>query len=212
LPLGAFLVLHLALAASALWGTRAFVAADDWVAGVPGVWVAEAALVYAPLVVHGVIGAWLAARRVSVSSPAVTPPALATAMRWTGFAIAVFLVLHVVELRSRAARLGGLDGAGTATVLAGDLSSTWHGVPIWGLIYLGGTACVAVHLAVGLWGAFAASRRGRASAPARRAAAWAAVAFALGTWATFADVTLVHATGRGLAASDAADPIEPCGP
>jgi hypothetical protein len=131
-------------------------------------------------------------------------------MRWTGVGLGAFLVLHVIEVRFRGARVAGLDGAVEATRIAADLSATWHGVPLWGLAYLVGGALVAFHLGVGVWGFFAASKRGRASAEARRRVGWAAAIVAAALWATLADVTVLQATGKGIVGDAPAEPREPC--
>jgi succinate dehydrogenase/fumarate reductase cytochrome b subunit len=124
--------------------------------------------------------------------------------------LVAFLVLHVLELRVRGGHVARLAGGEDAAALVADLSSTWHGVPWWGLAYLVGTACVAFHFAVGLWGFFASTAHGRARPDARRTVAWAAACVAVAMWATFADVTVLHATGRALVGGGAPATDEPC--
>ena len=209
-PLGAFMLIHIAVVASALGGTRSLAAAQDGVGRMPGLGFLEVLFVYLPLLVHGSVGLWLAALRAPAASPSPYPPAIASAMRWTGVALLAFLVLHVVELRIRGGRFARLDGGGAANALAADLSSTWHGIPWWGLAYLVGGACVAFHFAVGAWGFFASSTPGRSRPDARRTAAWAATLVAIAMWATFADVTALQATGRPLVGSTPQPTDEPC--
>jgi succinate dehydrogenase / fumarate reductase cytochrome b subunit len=208
-PLGAFLLVHVAVVASALGGIRSLAATEDGVGRLPALGLLEVVFVYVPLMVHGSIGAWLAASRTPAASPSPYPRAIASAMRWTGVALLVFLVLHILELRLRGGHAARLDGGSDAAALVADLSSTWRGVPWWGLAYLTGTACVAFHFAVGLWGFFASTARGRARPEARRKAAWAAAFVAIAMWATLADVTVLHATGRALVGAGT-PPDEPC--
>jgi succinate dehydrogenase / fumarate reductase cytochrome b subunit len=209
-PLGAFLVLHVLVAATALAGTPALVAAEDRVARLPALWLLELIFVYVPLLIHAGVGLWLTFTRAPLATPSPYPPGLAGAMRWTGVALLAFLVAHLLEFRFRAGHAARLDGGGAASALAADLSSTWHGVPWQGLVYLAGTACVAFHFALGAWGFFASSARARARPDTRRPAAWVAAALAVAMWATLTDVVVLHATGRALAAGDFEGPSEPC--
>ena len=209
-PLGVFLFVHIAVVGSALGGTRALAAAEDGVGRLPALGLLEAAFVYLPLLLHGGLGLWLVASRASAPWPSPYPRPIGSAMRWTGGMLLAFLVLHVLELRVRGGHAARLAGGEDAAALVADLSSTWHGVPWWGLAYLVGTACVAFHFAVGLWGFFASTVYGRARPDARRTVAWAAAFLAIATWATFADVIVLHATGRALVGDGAPTTDEPC--
>ena len=157
-PLGAFVVLHVAINARALHGDAAFAGAVRAVQGLPALAaVIETALVYLPLALHGGLGLWLVAtggRGALRPEPSPYSPVLRGWMRATGVLLVAFLAMHVAELRfpGAAGRLGHLDGGELATRLDADLSATWLGVPWRGLAYLVGTAAVTFHLAVGLWG------------------------------------------------------------
>jgi len=210
-PLGAFLLIHLAMNARALGGGWAFVAAVDALDRIPGLPVVEALLVFAPLVFHGALGAWLVATRRPLAPPAPYPRGLRLAMRATGVVVLAFLVFHLPAIRFRVpgTRLGGGE---LATLLDAQLSTTSHGVPWQGLVYLGGTACVTLHFACGLWGFYATTRAGRESAPRRRRAAWGALGLGLVMWVTFADVVVLRATGVPLLGGDLPQPpaTQPC--
>jgi hypothetical protein len=125
------------------------------------------------------------------------PAGLRLAVRVTGLLAAAFLAMHLPEFRFRmvGARLGGGE---LATLLAADLSSTWHGVPWRGVAYLVGTGCVTFHFAAGLWGFFAASRLGPDSLIGRKRAAWGAAALGAAIWVAFANIVVSHATGAAL--------------
>lgn len=203
-PLGAFLLIHVAINASVLWGATNFDHATAALHGIPALWLLEAALVFAPLTVHAGLGLWLVLARATLALPRPYPPAVRVAMRATGAVAAVFLAAHLLEFRFHDARLR-LDGAELQTLLSADLSSTAHGLPWRGAAYLIGTACVSFHFVGGVWGAAASGRNGT-----RR---WAAAALgALGAllWMTFVAVVVFHATGARPFPAVQADATEPC--
>lgn len=210
IPLGAFIVLHLAFNARALWGGWAFASTVDALERIPGLPVVESLLVFAPLVFHGALGLWLVATRRPLTPPAPYPPGVRIAMRASGVGVLAFLALHLPAIRFhvRATRLGAGE---LATLLDAQLSTTWHGVPWQGLAYLAGTACVTLHFACGLWGVYATTRAGRESALRRRRAAWGALGLGLVMWATFADVVVLRATGAALVGGESPPPASsPC--
>jgi len=211
LPLGVFLVVHVGTNLQAIRGERAFEAAVQAEHRIPGLAVLEALLVFAPLLLHGGYGAWLVVTRRALREPSPYPRALQLALRVTGVLALAFLALHLPELRfSRAAQ--GADGGVLLTLLAADLSSMRHGVPWRAVAYLLGSACVAFHFAVGLWGSFAGTPRG-SEAGSRRRAALLAGAVGAALWVLFADSVVFHATGArliGRAAPDVAS--APCPP
>jgi succinate dehydrogenase / fumarate reductase cytochrome b subunit len=210
LPLSAFLVVHLAMNARALHGSWAFAGTVDAVDRVPGLPLIEALLVFAPLVFHGALGLWLVATRTPLVPAAPYPRSLRLAMRATGIVVLAFLALHLPSIRFRVpgTRLGGGE---LATLLDAQLSTTSHGVPWQGLAYLVGTACVTFHFACGLWGFYATTRAGHASARRRRSAAWGALALGLVMWGTFADVVVLRATGSALLGEPGLPPARlPC--
>ncbi len=195
-PLGAFLLLHLAVNARALRGEAAFDRAVGAIQGLPAVALLEWLLVLGPLLTHASIGLWLVATGQPLAERSAYPRPLRLGMRATGVAALAFLAMHLSELRFRAtgARLGGDE---LATVLTEDLSSLWHGVPWRGAAYLAGSACVTFHLAAGLW-AFGVTTRVGKSARARRWTGWAAAAFGAAIWVLLANVVVFRATGASL--------------
>jgi succinate dehydrogenase cytochrome b subunit len=205
-PLGAFLLIHVAINATVLWGPIPLEQAASALHSLPALWLVEVLFVYAPLAIHTGVGLWLVLVRAQPVSPRPYPRAVRVAVRATGVATAVFVAVHVFEFRFRDLGLR-LDGAELQTLLAADLSSTSRGLPWHGAAYLVGTACVSFHFAAGVWGVMASAGRS-----ARR---WAGPALgALGglLWMTFVAVVVFHATGarpfRPLPAEAAA--IGPC--
>jgi succinate dehydrogenase cytochrome b subunit len=196
-PLGAFLALHLALNASAVWSNDAFVRLVGAIDRTPLLLLLETIFIFAPLAWHAAFGLWLVAARRPLVPASPYPARLHSAVRVTGVLAAAFIAMHLPEFRFRmaGARLGGGE---LATLLAADLSSTSHGVPWRGVAYLAGTACVAFHFAAGLWGFFAASRLGRASVAGRRRVAWGATMLGAAVWIAFANIIVFHATGAAL--------------
>jgi succinate dehydrogenase / fumarate reductase cytochrome b subunit len=198
-PLGAFLVLHVATNAVALAGTDAFVRAADALQSFPGMIFAEVLFVYAPLLAHAGIGTWLVATGENLTEPSPYSKPVRAALRATGAGALVFLVGHLAELTFRVpgARLGGGE---LATLLAADLSSTVKGMPLVGMGYLVGTACVVFHFAAGAWAYVARMPRepsdeGGAPRPTPVTLAWAAGVAGIVVWAAVASVVMLHATG-----------------
>ncbi len=196
-PLGAFLLLHVAINARALHGHAAFVDAAHAVRQIPALAIVEAAVVYVPLAIHGAIGAWMVATRRNLARPSPYPRGVGITVRATGIVVAAFLVMHLPELRFYSPRVH-LEGGELATRLDADLSSLSFGVPWRGLAYLLGTACATFHFAAGCWGAFAMTERARASTRRRRWAAWVLTALGALMWLTLADVVVFRATGAPL--------------
>jgi succinate dehydrogenase/fumarate reductase cytochrome b subunit (b558 family) len=196
-PLGAFLLVHLVVNAYAVRGSLAFADAVGAVQRIPALGLVEALFVFAPLALHALLGLWLILANKPLTTPSPYGASLRRAMRATGVLAIAFLAMHLPELRFRT-RGPSLDGGQLATLLAYDLSSTSHGVPWRGVAYLFGTGCVVFHFAAGLWGFFAASRRGRKSGAARRFAAWLAMGLGAALWFAFADIVVFHAAGVGF--------------
>lgn len=208
-PLGAFLIVHLAMNARALFGGWAFARAVDAIERVPGLPLVEAVFVFAPLLFHGALGLWLVVTGQSLA-PSPYPPAMRVAMRATGVGVLLFLALHLPSIRFHVhgTRLAGGE---LATLLDGELSTTAHGVPWQGLVYLMAVTCVTLHFAAGLWGFYAMTPAGRESERRRRRAAWAALGLAVAMWAAFADVVVLRATGAPVIGWDATPaPAAPC--
>jgi succinate dehydrogenase / fumarate reductase cytochrome b subunit len=237
-PLGAFLVVHVIANARALRGDAAFLAATRAFERVPALPIVEALFVFAPLLFHGAVGAWLVATRRQREPAVPYPSAVRTAMRVTGVVAIAFLAMHLPELRFR--HPGVRPGGGEVlTVLVSDLSSTWYGVPWRGVVYLTASGCVAFHFAAGLWGYFVTARghddpragdggeggEGREGRERRerretpRWAAWIAIGVGVVLWALLADVVVLHATGARVVGSppegagprfELSEPAEPC--
>jgi succinate dehydrogenase/fumarate reductase cytochrome b subunit len=195
---------------SALGGTRAFASTQDALGRLPALGILELLVVYVPLAVHGGIGVLLILSRTPSTAPSPYPGPVAMAMRWTGGALAAFLVLHVFELRFRGGHASRLDGGAAASALVADLSTTSHGIPWQGFAYLVGVACVAFHFAAGVWGFFVSSARERMRPEIRRLTAWVAAAFGIAMWAILTDVVVLHATGSVLFGAGPEGPAEPC--
>jgi succinate dehydrogenase / fumarate reductase cytochrome b subunit len=195
-PLGGFLIVHLAVNARVLHSESAFEATVGAIRRLPALALLEWLFVFAPLLLHTGMGLWLVAARRTLAVPSPYPRAVGIAVRVTGVAAIAFLAMHLPELRLRTPGVR-LDGGELATVLAADLSSVSHGVPWRGAAYLAGTACVTFHFAAGLWGFFATSRLGGRRA-ARKWASWAAAAIGAAMWTMLADVVVFHATGARL--------------
>jgi len=209
-PLGVFLVVHVAMNVRALGGDAAFARFVRALHRSSAIAVVEAAFVFLPLLVHGAIGSWLLATRAPLAEPSPYPPRVRALVRATAVVALAFLLMHLPELRFRTPDLR-LDAAEMATVLGQDLSSTWRGVPWRGIAYLVGAGCVAFHFVAGLWGFFAAARAGRGLLP-RRSSAWGAAVLGGLLWLGLAHGVVFHATGARLLGGGPREdpPLGPC--
>lgn len=211
--MGGFLLAHLAVNASGLRGAGRFAAVLAAVHRVPALGALEASVLFAPLALHGALGGWLVAKRSPLMVPRPYPESVRVAMRVAGVGVLAFLAMHLPEFRWRAGaeRLGGHE---VTTLLARDLSWTWHGLPWRGLAYLMGAACATFHLGAASWGLFATSRPGQSSPRSRVRAAWAIGTVSFAIWLGFADIVVMHATGAPLfgpaPVGDAVDSTGPC--
>jgi succinate dehydrogenase / fumarate reductase cytochrome b subunit len=210
-PLGAFLLVHLAINASALRGGWAFARTAVAVQDFPLLPLIEWLFVFAPLAVHAGLGTWLLVRGRTLEPPRPYPHPVRLAMRGAAVGALLFVMAHLAEIRFRAPGVH-LDPGALATLLDADLSATAHGVPWAGVAYLVGTACVTFHFACGAWGAYATGRAGRASARRRRRAAWVALGAGVAMWALFADVVVLRSTGSALFGASLSADAPPGGP
>ena len=210
-PLGAFLVAHLAMNARALEGGSAFAASVRVVQGIPALPLVESLFVFAPLAFHGGLGVWLVATRRVLEPAAPYSRGVRVAMRATAIATLAFLAMHLPELRFHSSGVR-LDGGELGSVLDADLSTLVHGVPWRGLAYLVGAGCATFHFACGLWGFFAVTLSGRANRARLRWGAWAAAALGIAMWVGFADIAVLRATGAKLFGGERPDPVSaaPC--
>jgi len=196
-PLGGFLVLHVAVNARALSGDEAYARALDWLARVPGLRLIEAVLVIAPLVLHAAVGSWLVATRTPLTSPSPYPGAVLYWMRVTGVVALVFVAMHLWKLRL-VVPAAAPHGHELVTRAVADLSSTWMGIPWTGVAYLVGTACVTFHFVAGTWGFLATLPAWAGSVGRRRLTAWVAGAAGAVIWGTLVNVVVFEATGARL--------------
>ncbi len=142
MPLGAYLVLHLFEATSAVEGRQAFAEGMRGVGSGTLTLVAEVTLVLVPLVVHAGLGIYLWVRPSDEPSPYATP-AMRTLQRGSGLVVLVFLALHLSH--TFALELGGAEASLLYDRLRVDM-----GTPLYLGVYVIGTAAVALHLANGL--------------------------------------------------------------
>ncbi|HKY39334.1 MAG TPA: hypothetical protein VJN18_25525 [Polyangiaceae bacterium] len=147
IPLPVFLVLHLSreLVLAFASDISELIRPEP---GIPSILTA-ALLVWAPLVVHTVIGVRLLLRGRALPPPAADVPALARRMsRITSVVALLFIAYHARQFpiavwsAEAAARDAGLR-------LVGQLSSTSFGVPVHGAAYLLGLAGTLAHAGLG---------------------------------------------------------------
>jgi succinate dehydrogenase / fumarate reductase cytochrome b subunit len=182
-PVGVFLVAHLTLNASALYGRDAFNDTTAALQSMPLRRLVEA-LVLVPLGLHALGGVAIALRG------AVDPRhrARRVAQRVTGVVALAFIALHLGQLRVPAAR-GALHWQEFYGLLGHTL-----GAPGMFAAYLLGLTASVLHLANGLWLALDAWGPARSPRAARRATV-ACAALGLALWAAGFD-TMLHFTYR----------------
>jgi succinate dehydrogenase/fumarate reductase cytochrome b subunit (b558 family) len=197
LPLGAFLLVHLAVNLRALRGDEAFATTVAAMQRSRAVAVSEYLLVLAPLLLHGAIGVWLVARGEPLADPPPYSRVVAAWVRVTGVVAALFVAVHLVDLGFPVGP-HHRDAATLSTVLSARLSSTAFAVPWRGAGYLVAVACVAFHFVTGCWGMYARTPHARADRGRLRLAAVAAIVVGVGITVGYADVVVFHATGARL--------------
>jgi succinate dehydrogenase hydrophobic anchor subunit len=141
-PLGAFVLIHTLDYGRVLFGATEIGARRH--PSIP-LLVAEALLVWAPLVGHALysFAVWRRRRKAEAGSASVL------AHRIAGVVVGLFLVDHFV--RFRLPILAGRTHPGDSVLrLAAELSSTRGGVPWVAALHLAGTVAIAFHLALGL--------------------------------------------------------------
>jgi succinate dehydrogenase / fumarate reductase, cytochrome b subunit len=181
-PLGVYLVIHLAAYARVLFGASSF-----GVAASPGFLLVDLFLLWLPLSIHAAIGLRLSFEPLKLQDAAERSRSLL--LRVTGVLTLLFLLLHALWLRWPliSGALWPNDIGETSIAL---LSSTWNGFPVMAALHLIGLALVTSHFGWGLgrflerWGIL----RGNWARPA---ASW----FAAGLFALGAATIVELATG-----------------
>lgn len=107
LPVGLFLLSHLAINGRAIAGRDAYAAAVERLARVPGLLWLEALAIGVPIVAHLALGVVAALSRQGVFQPAWPGPRLRAIQRASGFYLAMYLVIHVFSLRLAPERIAG---------------------------------------------------------------------------------------------------------
>lgn len=209
LPLGVFVLIHLAVQARALAGPVAFEKSTLLTSRAP--FALEVLLVVLPLAFHAAYGAYLAIKRVPLRDPSPYPSALLRAMRVTGLLALAYVAFHVYELG------GALSPSARYALVAGKLSTATATFPLRAVLEVCGEGIVLFHFCVGAWGVCVA----RGWAGSRSARRWSAVAFsAIGAAAFLVafDTVVLFSTGARLFGRNEPTPLElepsevPCPP
>jgi hypothetical protein len=150
IPLPVFLVLHLSRELGLAFASDV----SDLIRPEPGIGSRLTALllVWAPLSLHALIGAWLLLLRRSLPKPATGDDVVALALRISRYSSVVallFIAYHAGEYPI-AVWLGQADARDAGLRLVGRLSSTSFGVPLRGGAYLLGLAGTLAHAGLGV--------------------------------------------------------------
>jgi succinate dehydrogenase / fumarate reductase cytochrome b subunit len=195
-PLGAFVVLHVALYARALGGREALERA------LPGESLPflafEVVFVWLPLAYHALYGSFLALSSTqSLGQAPYVRRSVHLLQRLSGLVVLVFIVYHAWQLRAPLAR-GSMTRNDLFFALVEALSSTTGlGVPLVALGYLVAMAATAFHFARGLlaacsaWGVVRSER-------SIKLASWACGLLAVGLFWLAASTVIYLATGSRI--------------
>jgi len=197
-PLGVFLVMHLATTSHAVQGQAKFETALRESRGSPYTLVAQIVFVLLPLSFHALYGIKLSLEpRHNTGAYPHSRNWMYVAQRLTGILALAFIVWHVMELWLPSAR-GELVEENVYPTLCQDLSATRFGLPLPALGYVFGIAATVFHFANGLWG-FCVSYGITTS---RRAQRLSATVFGVAGVALFmvgANTAIYFATGARIA-------------
>jgi succinate dehydrogenase / fumarate reductase cytochrome b subunit len=145
------MVFHLWTNAKALGGQQAFEEAVLEIHRLPYLPLLEA-FILLPLAFHALYGVKLAFEgRSNLGQYTHARNWMYTLQRFTGLVALLFLGYHLWQLRFQTA-IDAMAPMAFYPTLCAHLSSTIHGVPIVGLVYILGVAACVFHLANGLWG------------------------------------------------------------
>jgi succinate dehydrogenase / fumarate reductase cytochrome b subunit len=196
-PLGAFLVLHLASNASSLGGARAFNAQIDRLAAIPLRTFGEMAFIAVPLAFHALAGVWLAVRGDETGLRRRHGRGLLHGLqRATGILALLFIGAHLWEFRVQRAFFG-LHAHALFGAVATDLSSVKWSVPWIAIGYVLGLGSVVFHLANGIVG-FATSWGLAASERSVRRLSWASGAIGTALFALGMASVVFFSTGQSV--------------
>lgn len=164
-PVGAFLVFHLFVNASAMRGAEAYERMVHRLQRMPLVVAFEFALIFAPMAYHGLYGLFLAATR-PYGDPGSTPARrrLAIVQRATGIPLFAYVLFHLWTTR-----LVGVAQHDHESVDLFHWMQALYANPWIRAAYVLGLLCATAHFAVGL--RLSAEDWGLARTPAARAAA-----------------------------------------
>jgi succinate dehydrogenase / fumarate reductase cytochrome b subunit len=166
-PIGAFLLPHLTTNSSILWGralntsrhgdagVETFQHEVDFIHGLPALVLLEAAMIWAPLAFHAILGIVFArSARYNVAHYPYGGNWRYTLQRMTGYVGLVFIVMHVTSLRFGWTWWGltpGFEAGRAASSTAAHFQDGAWGVPFAATFYLLGVLSLVYHFANGLW-------------------------------------------------------------
>ncbi len=151
IPIGAYVVVHLAVNASILAGPAAYQAQVDRIHSLGPflVMVAEWVFIFIPLLFHAAVGLWIIAGGLpNVAAYPYGSNVRYTLQRATGMIAVAFILFHLWQMHHLGKPLGG--GAFDAERAASSAGLVLHSV-LMQIIYAVGTLAAVYHLANGLW-------------------------------------------------------------
>ncbi|HZZ27438.1 MAG TPA: succinate dehydrogenase [Pirellulales bacterium] len=151
LPIGAYVVMHLAVNASVLAGPAMYQKQVDQIhaLGDTMVGILEWGFIFIPIGFHALVGFWIISGGLpNVGSYPYGSNVRYTLQRATGMLVAAFIVFHLWQMHHLGKHLGGgnFDAEHAASSAAIVLSPV-----LMTIIYTVGTLCAVYHLANGIW-------------------------------------------------------------
>ena len=144
IPLGIFLAEHFIANATVLFGIDKFFGIVEFLESVPFIWVLEWAIIFIPLLFHGLLGVYFALQaKVNFKNYPYASNIFFTIQRLSGLYLFGFIIYHIYSVKIT----HSLTGEAYASILQGQFSN-----PILFFLYFVFVISAAFHLMNGLYG------------------------------------------------------------
>jgi succinate dehydrogenase / fumarate reductase, cytochrome b subunit len=151
IPIGGYVVMHLAVNSSVLAGAAMYQAQVDKIhsLGDTAVVILEWTFIFIPIIFHALVGLWIISGGLpNTASYPYGPNIRYTLQRATAVVVAMFILFHIWQMHHLGRALGGgkFDPTHAASSAADALSPL-----LIKIIYTVGTLCAVYHLTNGIW-------------------------------------------------------------
>jgi succinate dehydrogenase / fumarate reductase cytochrome b subunit len=158
-PVGAFFIVHMFFNSRAGQGPAQYQWVPDTLDQVPFLIVVELLGILLPIIIHGVLGVWISTRA-DYHLPTATRGWYGNAafvlQRWTGIALFVLLVVHIIQTWwvHQSIKLAALRGTVSGSEAEFDIYGNMHALlhnPLWAAIYVLFVLMAAWHFGNGIY-------------------------------------------------------------